>query len=109
MSIVKNIDPKTLNGWIEQNNAVIIDVRENLEFHEERIESAKNIPCSEISLETISPPAYKNKKIVMQCRSGKRSALACYDLQDFDPSLELYNLDGGILAWKEQGYKTIKS
>ncbi len=44
----------------------------------------------------------KDKKVVVHCRSGKRSGDVVQWLEanhDFD---NLYNLTGGILAWSEQ-------
>ena len=43
----------------------------------------------------------QNKEIIVQCKSGKRSAKVCEYLltQNFT---DIKNLRGGILAWSEQ-------
>ena len=58
-----------------------------------------NIPLSGILIEV--DKIAKDKPVVVQCRSGKRSAQAVMMLeqQGFD---NLSNLKGGILAWKEE-------
>ena len=48
----------------------------------------------------------KNAKIVLQCRSGKRSMSAAHYLES-QGYTDLYNLEGGILQWEDEGFKTI--
>lgn len=108
MTQIKNIDSKTLDNWLNENTAVLIDVREPLEYQIERIKHAKNIPLSTICLENINLPKNKSKKIVIQCRSGSRSREACEKILKHDSSLILYNLEGGILDWVQQGFPTTK-
>ena len=76
----------------------LIDVREPHEY------SAANIGGELISLQTIPEKIDqidKSKKVVVMCRSGKRSANAILYLQQQGFN-NLYNLEGGILAWKEE-------
>lgn len=104
MSQIHSVDAQTLKKWMKDSKALLIDVREPLECSLEKIVSSKNIPLAQITLEDLDLSKNKDKKIVIQCRSGARSMTACKKLSEADPSLELYNLDGGILAWKAQGY-----
>ena len=108
MTQIKDIDSKTLNNWLNENTAVLIDVREPLEYQMEHIKPAKNIPLSVICLEDINLPKNKSKKIVIQCRSGARSRAACEKIIKHDSSVTLYNLEGGILDWSQQGFPTKK-
>jgi len=108
MSQIKSVDAQTLNKWMKANKVLLIDVREPLECSIEKIAFAKNVPLAQIDLEDLDLPKNKNKPIVIQCRSGARSMSACKKLSEADPSLELYNLDGGILAWKAQGYDVVQ-
>ena len=87
-------------------NIVLIDVREPAEYAEEYIESAINIPLSVILNEIEKLNLTPDKKIVMQCRIGKRSMLACLKLQSEGYDLNLWNLEDGINAWKNAGYDT---
>ena len=106
MSQIKNIDANTLNQWLESNEAVLIDVREPEEFEGAYIEQAKNIKLALITYKDISQPEYEGKKIVIQCRSGFRSLVACQKIAEEQDGLELYNLEGGILAWQQLGLPT---
>ena len=77
----------------------LIDVREPFELEISSI-GGLNIPLKEIpdSLNKISP----DKKIVVYCRSGKRSASAIEYLLEARGHNNLYNLEGGILAWADK-------
>lgn len=99
------IDVKTAKMWIDQGDVVLIDVREPEEFAVEAIPGAILIPLSKVN--ALSLPDAGGKKIVVHCRSGKRSAFACEKLLEQLPDLPLYNLQGGIMAWSQAGYPTI--
>lgn len=76
----------------------LIDVRESYEFDTCNL-GGKLIPMGEVmgSIEEI----VKDKKVVVHCRSGARSATVCQLLtsQGYD---NVYNLKGGILAWSDE-------
>ena len=94
---VTNIDCATLKKWLKNDEAVLIDVRELAEYQESKIDQAHLIPLGEISINSL--PDFKNKKLVLHCRSGKRSLTAGAKLLEENPKLEIYNLEGGIIAW----------
>ncbi len=76
----------------------LIDVREVHEFEFCHIEGLL-IPLSEI--ESRSAEINRNQKVVVQCRSGQRSATAI-GLLEQQGFTNLYNLAGGILAWSDE-------
>jgi len=43
-----------------------------------------------------------DKPVVIYCASGKRSGEAVKRLKKIYPDREIYSLDGGIKAWREQ-------
>lgn len=79
----------------EKADFQLIDVREPSEFEMANI-GGKLIPLASVPdhLDEIDP----DKMVVVHCRSGKRSANAIMYLeqQGFE---NLYNLQGGIMAW----------
>ncbi len=81
------------------DNFVLVDVREPHEFAIARIPGAKLIPLGQIGERAgeLSP----DDEIVLQCRSGKRSADALAQLQERGFK-RLKNLKGGILAWSDE-------
>ncbi len=75
----------------------LIDVREDFEYEMSNL-GGELIPLSGIMIE--SGKINKNKPVIVQCRSGKRSAAAIMQLEQ-QGFTNLYNLKGGMLAWAE--------
>lgn len=76
----------------------LIDVREDFEYEMSNL-GGELIPLSGIMIE--SGKIGKNKPVIVQCRSGKRSAAAIMQLEQ-QGFTNLYNLKGGMLAWAEE-------
>ena len=98
---IKNINSETLKKWLENGEAVVVDVREPAEHEAEKISGANLVPLATICKKSL--PQCSDKKLVLHCRSGKRSQSACEKLLKEDPDLEIYNLEGGISAWTASG------
>ena len=104
---IKTVDSATLKRWLDNNEAVLIDVREPAENQAESIAGATLLPLADVAKQAL--PETSGKKLVIHCRSGKRGGDACKKLLAEDPNLEIYNLEGGISAWTEGGYNVQKS
>jgi len=98
---IKNIDAKTLKNWLDNDQAILIDVREPAEHRSQNISHAKLIPLNQISKEKL--PEIGNKKLVIHCQAGKRSLMACQKLLNENLGVEIYNLEGGINSWCSSG------
>lgn len=99
---MKDITPQTLRKWLDLGSAVLIDVREPDEYKAMHIPEAHLLPLSEFDADRFDP-AWKDKKIVLQCRSGKRSCDAYEKLVAGRPDLDVYVLEGGIMTWYHGG------
>lgn len=98
---VKDITSQALKVLLDQEDVLLIDVRERHEHLAQSIEGDLLIPLSSFSAADV--PATKGKKIVFYCRSGIRSKTACRLCSTERPKEEIYNLEGGINKWKNQG------
>lgn len=78
----------------------LIDVREPWEVEICAIEGSDKIPMGEIL--TRATELKKEVPVVIQCRSGGRSANVVNALEMQLGLENLYNLNGGILAWADQ-------
>jgi len=76
----------------------LIDVREDFEYEVSNL-GGTLIPLGGILIE--ADKVAKDKPVVVQCRSGKRSAAAIMQLEQLGYT-NLYNLTGGILAWANE-------
>ncbi len=77
----------------------LIDVREEHEFEEDNLNGLL-IPLGEVIQR--ESEISRDKKVVVHCRSGKRSATAIQALESNFGFNNLHNLVGGILAYREQ-------
>ncbi|MXV49897.1 rhodanese-like domain-containing protein [Pedobacter sp. HMF7647] len=77
----------------------LIDVREPFEYEMSNL-NGLNIPLAGILIET--DKIARDKPVIMQCRSGARSAAAVNQVEQQLGLQNLYNLKGGILAWKAE-------
>lgn len=77
----------------------LIDVREEYEFEICHL-NGELIPMGTVP-ENVAKIS-KDKPVVVHCRSGKRSANVIQYLEDNFGFANLYNLEGGILAWADE-------
>lgn len=98
---MKTINATKLKQLLDNKEAILIDVRESAEHRGGHIENSHLIPLDDISIDKLPS---KSKPIIIHCHSGKRSMMACEKLLAQDPSLEVYSLDGGIVAWQKENF-----
>lgn len=93
----QDITPETLKQMISnENDLVIVDVREKEEFAEGHIAGAQLVPLSEFQSRVNELP--KDKKVVLVCLSGSRSSQAAAYLVQLGYN-QVFNLDGGMSVW----------
>ncbi len=97
--IMKEISVQELKQKIDnKEDFQLIDVRETFEYETSNLDGL-NIPLGGILIE--ADKIATDKPVIVQCRSGKRSAAAIMQLEQAHGFDNLYNLKGGILAWQE--------
>lgn len=96
-----NITSVQATEMINHKDAVVIDVRPAADFSKGHIINAINIPASNIANQINQLNKYKNRPIIMSCRSGAQSSVACKQLlkEGFE---DVHNLKGGILGWQSE-------
>jgi sulfur-carrier protein adenylyltransferase/sulfurtransferase len=102
---MKEIAPTELKAKMDRGeNFTLIDVREPYEWDIAHLPGAKLIPLGTVGArsEELDPDA----EIILQCRSGKRSADALAILHE-KGFTNLTNLKGGILAWSDEVDPTV--
>ncbi len=100
---VREIDPATAHQWLQSGQAIMVDVREAGEYAAESIPGTQLIPLSAFNPARVEVPP--GRKLLLQCRSGMRSRQAAMLLAKAGVP-EVWNLAGGIMAWKQAGLPT---
>lgn len=97
---IKEITAKELYDLqVRGENIQVIDVREPHEYE------IANIGGELIPLATVAANADKidrDKKVIVHCKMGGRSAKAIHELEEKFGFTNLYNLKGGILGWIDE-------
>lgn len=104
---IGSVSPLDATQLINHKNAVIVDVRENKEIVDGMIINSVHVPLADLPKQLNKLEKYKQKPVIISCRSGHRSASACKTLRKngFD---QVYNLRGGIMAWSKDGLPLVK-
>ena len=105
---IENLAPEQVAKELEEG-AVLIDVREPEEVQATgRIPGAVNAPRGMLEFYADSSLPYhreefdKDKRIILHCASGGRSALGAATLKQMGYD-NVARLDGGMNAWKQAG------
>jgi len=89
-------------------NLVVLDVRTREEFDTGHIRKALLIPYTELEQRIMELAEHKNHEIIVYCFKGSRSEIAC-GILDSHGFTKVYNMLGGIDAWKVKGYPVATS
>jgi rhodanese-related sulfurtransferase len=99
---MKTITVEELKERLDRGEKVnLIDVREPHEYEEVNM-GGKLVPLPKIlSMQIDEIEDLKDEEVVIHCKSGQRSMMACLSLegQGFTNTV---NVNGGILAWLEK-------
>lgn len=97
-------------GMIDRGEVFILDVRTQEEYASGHINGStllavQDIPKQELAEKLKEIP--KDRKILVYCRSGRRSAEASGILAE-NGFAQVYNMQGGITEWMNAGYEVEK-
>jgi rhodanese-related sulfurtransferase len=97
---IKEVDHIAATQLINHKNALVLDVREESEYADGHVLNSKHIALGKLKQRIGELEKYRERPVIVICRSGQRSASACILLgkQGF---AQVYNLSGGILAWQK--------
>jgi rhodanese-related sulfurtransferase len=97
---IKEVDSIAALQLINHKNAMVLDVREEDEYKAGHVLNSTLIPLGKLKQRIGELEKYRDRPIVVVCRSGNRSATACATLgkQGFT---QAYNLAGGVNAWQK--------
>lgn len=112
---IENLSPEQVAAELSQGDTLLVDLRDGEELREHgSIPQALHIPRGmlEFRADPTSPyhrqELHPERRIILHCASGGRSALGARTLQEMGYS-NVAHLDGGLKAWQESGQPVERS
>ncbi|MCL4856454.1 MAG: rhodanese-like domain-containing protein [Flavobacteriales bacterium] len=105
-SIIVDVDASTFKELINQPGT-ILDVRTPDEWADGIIAGAEKINFYDDNFTQQIEKLDKTTPVYLYCRSGGRSANAA-DILKEKGFTKVYNLDGGITSWQNNGFEVVK-
>jgi rhodanese-related sulfurtransferase len=102
---IEDLSPQQVAQLLADRQIILIDVREPEEFASQRIPGALLYPLS--TFDATALPADGPRRVVFQCGSGKRSAMAAR-ARLAAGAKRAAHLAGGIGAWTAAGFAVIQ-
>jgi hydroxyacylglutathione hydrolase len=96
LDAIPQVTAAALAAHLAARDVTLLDVRNGAEWRDGHIASATHLPLGYLTERLAELPA--DRPIVVQCRSGARSAIAASVLRRF--GREVWNLEGGLEAWR---------
>jgi rhodanese-related sulfurtransferase len=95
-----SLTPAAAVQLMNNEDIVVLDVREPSETAAGKIAKAIQIPVGAVSKRLGELEKYKDKTLLVYCKSGARAGVACKELgkNGFE---KVFSLNGGMLAWQE--------
>ncbi len=104
-NVISFISPNELN--LKNKNIQLIDIRTPREFSDGHIENARNINLYNRNFINEINKLDKNKELYIYCRSGNRTGVVSKKIKNLG-FIKIYDLQGGILNWKNNNLETVK-
>jgi len=99
---VQELQPLWLKAQQGGAPCLIVDVRENNEYHQGHLAGSLHIPLQGIPNAKDKIP--QDQPVYMLCHGGMRSAQAAQWLAQHEGYKQLVNVEGGIMAWVKAGH-----
>ena len=97
---IKEVDAVAALQLINHKNALVLDVRDEDEYKAGHVLGAMLIPLGKLKQRVGELEKYRERPIVVVCRSAIRSPAACVMLGKLGFS-QVYKLAGGITSWQK--------
>jgi len=103
----KSTTPSDVVTLLNNDQTLVIDVREPHEFANGHIDGARNVLFSKLDEKLHELETQKDVPIIVACQQGTRSAAACKKLVKAGFT-DVHDLRGGILAWQDAKLPLVK-
>jgi rhodanese-related sulfurtransferase len=94
-----SVSPQQLVNLVNQQQAVVVDLRDLAEFTQGHIVDAVNIPHAKLATRLAELEQYRDRPIILVCKIGQHTGAAGKQLAaaGFE---QISRLSGGMMEWK---------
>ncbi len=96
---LNELTPAQAVPWINDGDAVIIDISPVADFNKGHIVNARNLQASRLSTPDAEIQKLKDSKLLVVCKSGQAAVAAAGSLRKMGAS-EVAVLKGGMVQWR---------
>ena len=100
---LKELSPAQAVPWINDRDAVVIDVSAAADFNKGHIVNARNLPASRLAKPDAEILKLKEKKLLLVCKSGSIAGTAALSLLKMGVS-NVAVLKGGMTQWRSDQF-----
>lgn len=101
-SRIREVTTEDVEGLLNRDSTIIIDVREQDEFRAGHLPGARGIGRGILEYHIADEVPNTDQEIVLYCRGGNRSALAADSLRNMGYT-NVLSMTGGYRKWNEEG------
>ncbi len=103
MQGLKELSPAQAVPWINDPNAVVIDISAVSDFNKGHIVDARNVPASRLADPDVEIQKLMSKKLLVVCKSGSLAVSAAASMTKMGAS-EVAVLKGGMAQWRSDQF-----
>src|SRR5436309_1831711 len=115
-SRVEEVDPAEVKRALDrgqengsaQDAPVIVDVREQHEFERGHLPGAVHVPRSYLESRIEGTVPDRDRRIILYCATGQRSALAANTLEEELGYESVASMNGGFTLWRDRGFPFVQ-
>ena len=100
---VRELSPAQAVPWINDPNAVIVDVSPVAEFNRGHIVNARNVQPSRLASPDADITKLRDKKVLVVCKSGQTAGASAQSLRKLGVA-EVAVLKGGMAQWRSDQF-----
>lgn len=103
----QTLTPSQVSQLVNQENALLVDVRDSAEFRKGHLTDAINIPYAKLRDQLGSLEKHRERPVVLVCEYGSTAGAAGKILKEAGFG-RIFRLGGGIMEWRNQQLPLVK-
>ncbi|MGR0279343.1 rhodanese-like domain-containing protein [Marinomonas dokdonensis] len=104
----QGVSPSTATTMINNDDAIVVDIRPEKEFKTGHITGAKNVPATKMKDQLSSLESYKDTPIILTCKTGINAGTSAKEMKKAGFN-KVFKLQGGIAEWQSSNMPLVKS